>query len=213
MAKPVTNPEQVISNTRRFAEEVAASPLLQARLGTVHAWYALRLEDGTWTFAPSKFVGYQDNTAEAYLASHQTGANGGRTEQVLAKWFSPVDPTSRPGLELRQVLREFLARWGRTPRSDARISVVSGPLRGAAAVESRPDEALLARVSSDPEICGGRPCIRGTRMRVSDIVELMAHGVSEEEILADYPYLSRHDIRAALAYAARIADHRVIRAA
>ncbi|HEX8167708.1 MAG TPA: DUF433 domain-containing protein [Beijerinckiaceae bacterium] len=72
---------------------------------------------------------------------------------------------------------------------------------------------LPDRISVDPQICGGRPCIRGTRMRVSDIVAMMAHGASRAEILADYDYLTDDDLSAALAYAAEAADHRVINAA
>ncbi len=72
---------------------------------------------------------------------------------------------------------------------------------------------LLGRISVDPEICGGRPCIKGTRMRVSDILEMMSGGASRAEILADFPYLTDTDIAAALAYAAKAADHRVIWAA
>jgi uncharacterized protein (DUF433 family) len=82
-----------------------------------------------------------------------------------------------------------------------------------AGVNARPDEGLLKRIITDPEICGGRPCIKGTRVRVSDIIEMMAHGASTTQILADYPYLQDDDIRAALAYAGRMADHRVIRVA
>ena len=67
-----------------------------------------------------------------------------------------------------------------------------------------------SRISIDPDICGGRPCIRGTRMRVSDIIEMMASGAGKAEILADYDYLTDEDISAALAYAARATNHRVI---
>lgn len=74
-------------------------------------------------------------------------------------------------------------------------------------------DARLERIVSAPDICGGRPCIRGTRMRVSDLLELMASGARTEEILEDFPYLAAEDIQAALAYAARSADHRVIKAA
>jgi uncharacterized protein (DUF433 family) len=70
-----------------------------------------------------------------------------------------------------------------------------------------------SRISADPRICGGRPCIRGTRMRVSDIVDMMAAGATRAEILEDFPYIQDEDISAALAYAARATDHRVIRAA
>jgi uncharacterized protein (DUF433 family) len=72
---------------------------------------------------------------------------------------------------------------------------------------------LLERISIDPKICGGRPCIRGTRMRVSDIVEMLALGATRAEILEDFPYLAEDDIAAALAYAAQATDHRIIRAA
>jgi len=71
-------------------------------------------------------------------------------------------------------------------------------------------EAELQRITTDPEVCGGRPCIRGLRIRVRDVLELLASGASQEEILADYPYLEPADIQAALAYAARQADHTVI---
>ena len=60
--------------------------------------------------------------------------------------------------------------------------------------------------------CGGRPCIRGLRIRVSDVLDLLAAGASFEEILSDYPTLEREDIIAAIEYAARLADHVVLRA-
>lgn len=66
------------------------------------------------------------------------------------------------------------------------------------------------RIGIDPAICGGRPHIRQTRVRVSDILRLMASGVSTAEILADYPYLSEADVRAALAYGAAATDHRIV---
>jgi uncharacterized protein (DUF433 family) len=75
------------------------------------------------------------------------------------------------------------------------------------------DNPTLERITVDPAQCGGRPCIRGMRMRVSDILELLAAGESQERILADYPYLESEDIRAALLYAARQFDHPVLKAA
>jgi uncharacterized protein (DUF433 family) len=71
-------------------------------------------------------------------------------------------------------------------------------------------DRAFSRISVDPDICGGRPCIRGTRMRVSDLIEMLASGASKAEILADYDYLTDEDISAALAYAARAINHRVI---
>lgn len=78
---------------------------------------------------------------------------------------------------------------------------------------TNPDLAIQARIMSDPSICGGRPVIRGTRMRVSDIVEAIAAGATRPGILADFPYLTDEDISAALTYAARAVDHRVVHAA
>lgn len=69
----------------------------------------------------------------------------------------------------------------------------------------------LDRITTSPDQCGGRPCIRGLRIRVKDVLEMLAAGVSESEILQDYPYLEPEDIRAALAYAAEQADHPVLR--
>ena len=72
---------------------------------------------------------------------------------------------------------------------------------------------LLDRITITPGLCGGRPCIRGMRIRVTDILELLASGASPEEILQDYPYLERDDILAALSYAARQTDHPVVEVA
>ena len=66
------------------------------------------------------------------------------------------------------------------------------------------------RITIDPEVCGGRPCIRGIRIRVTDILDMLAGGSSRAEILADYPYLEDEDITAALEYAGRAIDHPVI---
>ena len=71
---------------------------------------------------------------------------------------------------------------------------------------------LLDRISVEPGKCGGRPCIRGYRMRVSDLLELIAAGASREEILADYDFLESEDITAALTYAARQTDHSILAA-
>jgi uncharacterized protein (DUF433 family) len=71
----------------------------------------------------------------------------------------------------------------------------------------------MARITFDPDQCGGRPCIRGMRIRVKDVLDLLAGGVSEAEILADFPYLEREDIRAALAFAAEEANHPILVAA
>jgi uncharacterized protein (DUF433 family) len=71
----------------------------------------------------------------------------------------------------------------------------------------------LHRITFDPQISSGRPTIRGLRIRVKDVLELLAAGASHEEILEDYPSLEPADIRAALEYAARQSDHVVLRVA
>lgn len=71
----------------------------------------------------------------------------------------------------------------------------------------------LHRITVDPAVCGGRPCLRGTRVRVKDVLDMLANGVSREEILADYPYLEAGDIVASLEYAARQSDHVILKAA
>ena len=69
---------------------------------------------------------------------------------------------------------------------------------------------LLIRITVDPEVCGGRPCIRGLRVRVKDVLDMLAGGVTRAEILEDFPYLENDDITAALEYASHAADHPVI---
>jgi len=72
---------------------------------------------------------------------------------------------------------------------------------------------LLQRITIEADKCSGRPCIRGKRMRVVDILQLLSAGASIEEILADYPFLEREDILAALQYAAMQVDHVVLQSA
>ena len=70
--------------------------------------------------------------------------------------------------------------------------------------------SLIERITIDPDIVHGRPAVRGTRMRVADVLSLLAAGATHEEILEDYPYLALDDIKACLAYAAAQADHSVV---
>lgn len=68
----------------------------------------------------------------------------------------------------------------------------------------------LDRITRDPAIAYGRPIIRGMRIRVADVLSMLAGGVTREEILADYPYLEAEDIFACLEYAAAQVDHPVL---
>lgn len=69
---------------------------------------------------------------------------------------------------------------------------------------------LLRRITVDPAVCGGRPCIKGTRLWVSLLLDLLADGMTEAELLAEYPQLAHEDVLAALAYGAEAARERVV---
>ncbi len=66
------------------------------------------------------------------------------------------------------------------------------------------------RITFDPEQCGGRPCVRHYRLRVKDVLDMLAGGATAEEILADFPFLEPADILACLEYAAQQVDHPVL---
>ncbi len=69
-----------------------------------------------------------------------------------------------------------------------------------------------SRITTNPRQCGGRPCIRGMRIRVVDVLDLFAAGLDAEQILNEMPDLEREDLQAALHYAARTLDHPVLAA-
>jgi len=69
---------------------------------------------------------------------------------------------------------------------------------------------LLQRISVDPKVCFGKPCIRGTRIWVSLLLDFLASGMSIEEILEEYPQLKEEDVRAAIAYGAEMARERYV---
>ena len=72
---------------------------------------------------------------------------------------------------------------------------------------------LLKRITIEADKCGGRPCIRNMRIRVKDVLDMLASDMTKEEILEDYPYLEADDITAVLMYAARQFDHPVLNVA
>jgi len=69
---------------------------------------------------------------------------------------------------------------------------------------------LLDRISIDPAVCGGKPCIKGTRIWVSLVLDMLSTGMSEDELRAEYPALTREDVLAAIAYGAEVAREQVI---
>jgi uncharacterized protein (DUF433 family) len=70
--------------------------------------------------------------------------------------------------------------------------------------------ALLDRISINPEICGGKPCIKGTRIWVTLILDFLAGGMTEAEFLAEYPQLTHEDVLAAIAYGAEMSRQRIV---
>jgi uncharacterized protein (DUF433 family) len=206
---------QAENHIHQYERQLTRSVPLRERASYARAWYASQRPDGKWVFAPSKFVGYDYATAENYLkdAGRAAQRDGRQTERVLEQWFEVVPAHTRRGRELMEALQAFLAKFGQMPNSRARINVLRDELRdggSATRLRSHQTEDILDRISADPRICGGRPCIKGTRMRVSDIIDLLTHGASREEILQDFPYLVEKDITAALHYASQAVDHRVI---
>jgi uncharacterized protein (DUF433 family) len=72
-----------------------------------------------------------------------------------------------------------------------------------------PDQ-LLERITVDPEVCGGKPCVRGHRIWVSLVLGLLAGGMSVDDVLGEYPQLDEADVRACIAYGAKLADGRFV---
>ena len=69
---------------------------------------------------------------------------------------------------------------------------------------------LLKRITVNPKQCGGKPCIRGMRIRVSDILDLLANGLTQAQVLEELPDLELEDIQACMVYARRRIDHPVV---
>ena len=124
-----------------------------------------------------EFIGYHDPTAKHFLAESGTlGDFDGRiTERVLSQWFAPPEANSKLERELAEALRAFLAGFGKAPGARARINVQAESVRVTRQTTLNLND-YLSRITSDPAICGGRPCIKGTRMQVADIVEALARG-------------------------------------
>ena len=69
---------------------------------------------------------------------------------------------------------------------------------------------IMDRITVDPEQCGGRPCIRGMRIRVTDVLDLLASGLSADDVLDEMPALEREDIDASLRFASRKLNHPIV---
>jgi len=116
------------------------------------------------------------------------------------------------GSEAQRLVVAGARRPGREDESSSRGARCGGLAGRVLRSQSLGMSSLLSRITVEPGKCGGRPCIRGFRIRVKDVLELLAHGAAWEEILQDYPFLEADDIRACLQYAAAQNDHVVLRA-
>jgi uncharacterized protein (DUF433 family) len=212
--KIITNFSEAAENIQSFAEELRQEAGLQNRLGTFKVWYVVEHIDQTTALAPSKFIGRKNNTAAAHLS--ESGGNGKRHgndgKNILDQWFIDVSTTSAQHRHLWDALSTLYASYGKRPNPNARFRIQkeqdeSGlePFRH----PFSPDHWIV----HDPDICSGKPTLKGTRIRVVDVLQLLAGGDSVASILQDYPSLQRFHIDAALGYAAMALDHRVIRAA
>lgn len=204
-ARLVTDFTQVVENIKRYNRDRSLAPLAD-KVAYVRAWYAAKGPDGDWLFAPSKFAGYVESSAESYR-DELAGRDGRETERGLSQWFAEADPNDRLGRELYARLREAVAAQGKVLNALARVHVPKDIAGG------RPPGRRVSerwRITADEAVLGGKPCIRGLRIRVADVLEMLAQGATREEILADYPYLEGEDIRAALEYALGAVDHQLV---
>ena len=208
----VVDAKSACANIRSFQKELGRDSDLANIMSYGRAWYACKGEHG-WLVGPSKFVGYADNDAQSYLRTHRE-RDGRITERVLSQWFEEVAPGTAIYDELHAVLRQLFARFGKTPNKSLRISVLKSDLDSTGLARPPAKSGQRAsRITVDSQVCGGRPCIRGMRIRVSDVLDLLAAGNDRATILSDYPYLKDEDIDAALEYASDAINHRIVKAA
>jgi uncharacterized protein (DUF433 family) len=211
--KLVRSLDEVRDNIKRYQTEFSSSADLAKRASLVRAWYVEPDGDGGFLFAPSRFVGYRFSSAVEYLnGANNAGERDGReTEHLLSNWFAPVDRNTTLGKQLFESLTRLLERYDVRPNKLARINVTRDMVDGLARPQvARGAADLLDRIVSSPDICGGRPVIRGTRMRISDILDALASGATRETLIDDFDYLTSDDISAALVYASQRLDHRMI---
>ena len=133
---------QALRNIERFQGELDGSPELQRRLAFARAWYAHRAEDGTWQFAPSKFCGYKDMTADEYV--NDEPRDGRRTEKQLQTWFTQVEPADPLYDELSEGLMAFLDNYGKPPSTAMRINVTNEYYENRGDDSTTPSERAVA---------------------------------------------------------------------
>lgn len=199
----------VMENVRIYDAAVAKGELRDVIAYARH-WYALK-NDGSWQFAPSKFIGYAGITPAIYQREHKQ-LDGRVTEAALKQWFEELPEGHALAAELQLELRRFTAAHGKSLNSLARIHVLKSQMPGMVRKKSA-SVGETWRITANADMLGGKPCIRGLRIRVTDILEALALGATRAEILEDFPYLENGDITAALEYAVGTVDHRLVKAA
>ena len=185
MPELIDSPVQAIENIHRYQTQLRLrfeSP--ESSSGGPRGWYAIEADDG----GPSKFIGYVGLTAETYvrMSARKEPEAGGRQEGARAP--AVVRALGSPCRRARRRPEQLPGRtpWERPAECESTNQRSQGSLCWRR--EAQPVEA--GRISIDQAICGGRPHITGTRVRVSDILNMLADGASEQEILADYPRLT-----------------------
>lgn len=206
--QPITDISQVIENMHTFNREID-NPKLRSMIAYVRHWYAVQDTGKGWIFAPSKFIGYAGMTSRDYDPQSYSGSE---TENNLKHLFIELDQSNKLHALLLQQVRQLTARHGKKLNSLARIHVLKGE-GGVREFATASRESESWRITSNPEILSGKPCIRGIRIRVADILDMLAEGATRNEILEDYAYLEDQDITAALEYAKSAVDHRLVKAA
>ena len=217
----VDSSTQATENIRRYQLEIRrrtrSSDTLVERMTNVRKWYAVEADNGTWLFGPSKFIGYVGLTAETYVEmsaeEYEPAADrldGKGTKRRLQRWF---EPSTSHSTEIDAALKVFLVNEHNHARPNAGAEILVLRDAHAQVVKALPPRETGDRICIDQAICGGRPHIRDTRIRVSDILNNLADGVSQQDILANHPDLTAADLKAALAFGAAASDHRIVLAA
>jgi hypothetical protein len=141
----ISNEADAARALRSFPAALKESPRLQDRLPNARGWYAVQDDDGRWIFAPTRWIGYSNMTADRYLTESATAADGRKIENRLVQWFTPLTPDTPLHAELHAVLAAFLAEFGKQPNGAVRISL----LNTAQSTDDDRDDLveLLARVN------------------------------------------------------------------
>ena len=209
MASYLVSSLQEVTDLIKHYNSLMLPSRVEAMIGYTRNWYAMKSDSGAWMFSPANYVGWVGNI-EAAMADEK--AEGRKIEATLAEWFEVVGEGHPLATDLRAALKGFAATKGKTVHRLARLHVLKGDVPTAV---SAPHDVRLEtwRITSNADMLAGKPCIRGLRVRVADILGILADGATRASILEDYPYLEDGDITAALQYAAASVDHRLIKAA